>query len=92
MEIWKDIKGYEGLYQASNLEWCTQKQNIEHSLCHMIGINHYIKPYELYGITYRKKHKKYELTIKQKYYGRFETLEQAQQKRKEILDELKIAI
>ena len=27
-EIWKDIKGYEGLYQVSNLEWCTAEYNI----------------------------------------------------------------
>lgn len=170
MEIWKDIKGYEGLYQASNLgnirslrfingttnrerikvlkpqirnnyyivnlvnngirkthsvhrlvaqtflnkpedkevvnhkdyntfnnkvdnlEWCTQKQNINHSLCHMRGIVHHIKPKELYGITFRNRGKKYELTIKQKYYGRFKTLKEAKQRRKEILDELKIAI
>lgn len=26
-EKWKDIKNYEGLYQISNLEWCTLQYN-----------------------------------------------------------------
>lgn len=27
-EIWKDIKGWEGLYKISNLEWCTVQYNL----------------------------------------------------------------
>lgn len=30
-EVWKDIDGYEGLYQVSNLEWCTYKYNNEYN-------------------------------------------------------------
>lgn len=30
-EIWKDIKGYKGLYQISNLEWCNASQNNIHA-------------------------------------------------------------
>ena len=31
-EIWKDIKDYEGVYQLSNLEWCTASENRIHAL------------------------------------------------------------
>ncbi len=77
---------------ADNLEWCTQKQNVKHSVCHMKGKAHMRMPKELYGITYREKYNNYELAIKQKYYGKYKTLEEAKKKRDEILNELNIAI
>jgi hypothetical protein len=75
---------------AENLEWCTQKQNVNHSTCNMKGISHNIKK-QNYGITYREKQNKYELSIKKKYYGRYRTLKEARKKRDEVLNELNIA-
>ena len=77
---------------VNNLEWCTQKQNIIHSVCHMKGKVHIRTRKELYGITYRKKYSNYEVTIKRKYYGKYKTLEEAKKKRDEVLNELNIAI
>lgn len=74
---------------AENLEWCTQKQNVRHSICNMKGKSHNINNPN-YGITYRKKQNKYELSIKKKYYGRYKTLKEARRKRDEVLSELNI--
>lgn len=161
IEVWKDIKGYEGLYKISNLgnvyscrksrnlkpylwsgypnvnlvkehkrkgvqihrlvaqafiqnpnnykivnhkdynrtnanvenlEWCTQKHNVNYSKCNMQGKNHIFKDKEKYGIFYRKEKNKYEVTIKKRYYGSFNSFIEAKKKRDEVLSELNIAI
>lgn len=162
-EIWKDIKGYEGLYQVSNkgriksfyfskevilknnmrntyeiiqltknkkrksfqihqlvaqaflpnpnnyvivnhkdfnrtnnnvdnLEWCSQKHNVNYSRVNMLGKVHIFKDKEQYGIFHRKKYNYYEVTIKKKYYGNFKTFDEAKRKRDEVLNELNITI
>lgn len=77
---------------VDNLEWCTQKHNVNYSKINMIGKVHIIGDREHYGIIYRKKQNNYEVTIKQKYYGKFKTFEDAKRKRDEVLNELNIAI
>ncbi len=78
---------------VSNLEWCTQKYNVRHSICNMKGKLHISKiRKEMYGITYRQKYNIYELTIKGKYYGRYKQLGEAIRKRDEMLNELNIAM
>ena len=74
---------------VENLEWCTQKQNVNHSRCNMKGKSHKLRD-KNYGITYRKKSDKYEVSVKKKYYGRYKTLDEARKKRDEVLNELNI--
>ena len=78
----------------NNLEWCTQKQNVNYSRINMIGKVHKFNKKENYGICHRRGRKQnyYEITIRKKYYGRYRNLEEAKKKREEILNELNIAI
>lgn len=72
----------------NNLEWCTQKENVNHSICNMKHrklITH-SNTKEKY-ITYRKNTNKYRITIDKKEYKSCETLEEAIKKRDEILNE-----
>lgn len=79
--------------KVDNLEWCTQKQNVNWSRCNMIGKNHISKNKKMYGIFFRnRRNGYYEVTIKKKYYGNFKTLNEAIKKRDDILNELNIAI
>lgn len=73
---------------VSNLEWVTQKENINHSKCNMLGKRHIFKTEEMYGICYRKKHNNYEVCIKAKYGGKFRNLDDAKKKRDEMLNEI----
>lgn len=77
--------------RVDNLEWCNQKYNVNYSRINMIGKNH-IQKDKIYGIFHRKNRGLYEVTIKQKYYGSFKTLQEALNKRKEVLNELNITI
>lgn len=77
---------------VENLEWCTQKENVNYSKQNMIGKSHIFGNKENYGIFYRKRYGRYELTIKKKYYGSFENFESAKERRNQILNELNIAI
>lgn len=81
----KDFNTFNNHY--SNLEWCTQKENVRYSICNMVGKEHKRKDKE-YCIYYRKRINAYEVTIKNKYYGYFKTLEEARKKREEILNEI----
>ena len=72
---------------VNNLEWCTQKENVNHSICNMKkrkNITH-SNTKEKY-ITYRKSKNTYRITIDKKEYG-CKTLEEAIKKRDEILNE-----
>lgn len=71
-----------------NLEWCTQKENINWSRCNMKrrkSITH-TNTGEKY-ICKRKGKEKYRITINKKEYSGCETLEEAINKRNEILNE-----
>lgn len=75
---------------VDNLEWCTQKYNVNYSKINMVGKNH-IFDKEKYGI-YKRNNDKYEVTIKKKYYGSYRTFKEAQKVRNEALNELNITI
>lgn len=77
--------------RVDNLEWCTQKYNVNYSICNMKNKVH-VKNTETYGIYYREKHNNYEVNLKKKYYGKFSNYNEAKKKRDEILNELNIAI
>lgn len=72
---------------ATNLEWCTQKDNIHHSAHRMRHRNSYSRTNtgEMY-ICYRKG--RYRLTIDRKEYPSFATLEEAVKKRDDLLKEV----
>lgn len=77
--------------KVENLKWCTQKENVNYSIINMMGKNHKFKN-KYYGICNRKNKNRYELVIKQKYYGVFKELKEALKKREEIINELNITI
>ena len=60
---------------VSNLEWCTQKENVRWSIDNM---KHSKKFKNKLNEQYiRKRNNKYELTLKKKYIGTYNTLEEA---------------
>jgi hypothetical protein len=52
-EIWKDVKNYEGLYQVSNLEWCTPSYNINYGKRNN-NLNKEVWQYDLQGKFIKK--------------------------------------
>ena len=95
-EIWKDIPGYKGLYQVSNLgriksmKRYTKIPNairIEKEKILKLGKRngYYSNTKERY-ITYRKSTNRYRITIDKKEYKSCKTLEEAIKKRDEILN------
>lgn len=67
-----------------NLEWCTQLENTRHSIKNMKK-----KGTRTENIPYiRDRGSRFEICIKQKYYGRFKTLEEAIVEKRKILKEL----
>lgn len=73
---------------VSNLEWCTRRENVTHSVSHMKGRRHK-KCYSNTGELYisRRKNGRYRLTIDKKEYL-YKSLEEAIQKRTELLGAL----
>lgn len=74
---------------VNNLEWCTQKENVNWSICNMKkrkNITH-SNTNEKY-ITYRKENDTYRITIDKKEYTSCKTLKEAIIKRNEILSEI----
>ena len=71
---------------VSNLEWVTVKENVLWSVNKMRGMRINQKNAKMYGICNRGN--KYEVTINKKYYGRYETLKEAENVRNKILAEL----
>lgn len=73
---------------VNNLEWCTQKENVNWSICnmkHRKSITH-TNTGEKY-IYYRKSTNRYRIAIDKKEYKNCKTLEEAIKKRNEILNE-----
>lgn len=69
----KDYNKYNNKFE--NLEYCTQKENVAYSIIHM---KHSRKRINKLNEQYiRKKYNKYELTLKKKYIGTFNTLDEA---------------
>lgn len=72
---------------VNNLEWCSQKQNVFHSISHLKkrkNITH-SNTGEKY-ITYRKKDNVYRITINKVEYPSCKSLEEAIKRRNEILE------
>ena len=76
---------------VENLEWCTQKHNVNYSKQNMIGKVH-VQKGKPYGIFYRKNRKIYEVCLRKKYYGCYKTFKEAENKRNEVLNEINITI
>lgn len=71
---------------ASNLEWATRQENIDHSIVNMKGKKHRSNSNtgEQY-ISYRSSAKAYRVTVNKKEYGSCRTLEEAIKKRDAII-------
>ena len=74
---------------ASNLEWCTQAYNIEHSAPHRKRFKRSTTNTGEQYITYRSSKERYRVIIGQKEYGALKTLEEAVQIRDRVLKELR---
>lgn len=71
----------------TNLEWVTAKENTDYSKCNVPAFrNSKTNTNERY-IHFRKRGNKYEVDIQKTYYGRYNTLEEAINKRNEVLNE-----
>ena len=73
---------------VNNLEWCTQKENVNWSICNMKKRKKttHSNTGEKY-ISYRKENNTYRITINKKEYASCSTLLEAIKKRDEILNE-----
>ena len=83
-EIWKDVNGYEELYQVSNLGKIYSKRRKK------ILKNNIRNTYYIIQLTKNKERKstnRYRLTIDKKEYKSFKTLEEAIKERDKILNE-----
>lgn len=75
--------------EAENLEWCTQKENVNWSICnmkHRKSITH-TNTGEKY-IYFRKSRNEYRIVIDKKEYKAVKTLEEAIKKRDDIVSEI----
>lgn len=72
---------------ASNLEWCTQRENVLHSVERMRHPRKAIltNTGERY-ISWHKRERRFRLTIRRKSYGLFKTLSEAVARREEVLN------
>ena len=72
---------------VTNLEWCTQKENVRHSIKNMTNkIHHNITNTGHHHISYTTNRKKYRVTFRKKEYV-FDDLKEAIKKRDELIDE-----
>lgn len=80
--------------QVTNLEWCSQRDNVNYSRKEMVKAHQCIKPNSKTGeryIHYRNRRGGiYEVVINGKYKGSFHTLEDAIKRRNELLNEKEI--
>lgn len=72
---------------VNNLEWCTQKENINWSICNMKHQHNTKLPKYTNEKYIRFKNNKYEINIDKKYYGRYKTLKEAIMIRNKVIDE-----
>ena len=68
-----------------NLEWCSQKENIKHSIDNMKIMHNTKLPKETNEKYIRLRHNKFELNINKKYIGRYSSLSEAIVERDKIL-------
>ena len=69
-----------------NLEWCSQKENIHHSIHRMRHERNSRLPTSGYKYIRKNKSGSYTLNIRKIYYKTFQTLQEAVKKRDEILE------